>query len=155
MTTAGQALESDHRTIDDHFAAFADAAARGSLERGRLAEALRTLRLHIWVEEDALFPPLRTAGVIGPVMVMLREHGEIWRLLDDLEAIAGTPEPDLTAALATWGSLQQVLLQHNVKEEQILYAAADRILDVETATEVIDGLDADLPAGWTCAMAAR
>lgn len=155
MTTAGQALEADHRTIDDHFAAFAGAASQGTLERGRLTEAMRTLRRHIWVEEEVFFPPLRAAGVVGPVMVMLREHGEIWRFLDGLEALAESEEPDLPTALATWGSLEQVLLQHNVKEEQILYATADRILDEDTTAEVMEGFTADLPAGWTCAMAAR
>lgn len=103
MTTAGEALEADHRAIDDHFAGFASAAANGTLERDHLAEAVRALRLHIWVEEDLFFPPLRAAGVVGPV----------------------------------------------------LYATADRILDAEMSTEVINGLSADLPAGWTCAMAAR
>lgn len=155
MTTAGQALEADHRTIDDHFAAFASGAANGTLERDDLAEAVRALRVHIWVEEEVFFPPLRAAGVVGPVMVMLREHGEIWRSLDQLEAMVGAAAPDLPAALAVWESLERVLLQHNVKEEQILYATADRILGPETTTSVIDGLAADLPAGWTCAMAAR
>lgn len=155
MTTAGQALEADHRTVDDHFAAFADAAASGTWERDPLEEAVRALRRHIWVEEDLFFPPLRAAGVVGPVMVMLREHGQIWRFLDELEALAQSHEPDLQGALAIWGALEQVLQQHNVKEEQILYATADRVLDADTTSGVIDGLTTDVPAGWRCAMAAR
>jgi len=26
-----------------------------------------------------LFPPLRDAGMVAPVFVMLREHGQMWR----------------------------------------------------------------------------
>lgn len=154
MSTAGQALEADHRVIDDHFAAFATAAGRGAVERDRLAAALRALRLHIWVEEELFFPPLRAAGLLGPVLVMLREHGEIWRLLGELETIVAAEAPDLPAALAVWESLAEVLRQHNMKEERILYAAADQILDDGTAAEVTDGLAEALPDGWVCGMAA-
>ena len=153
MTPAGQALEADHRVIDEQFATFATAAEEGVVDRDSLTVAADGLRLHIWVEEELFFPPLSTAGIMGPIMVMHREHGEIWRSLDELEGIIAADEPDLPAALEVWRSLENILMQHNLKEEQILYAAADRMLDAQTAAEVTAGLDQELPEGWTCTMA--
>ncbi|WP_425308472.1 hemerythrin domain-containing protein [Ammonicoccus fulvus] len=152
MTPSGEQLKHDHRVIDEGFARFAAAARAGRWETGSLIEAIRRLRLHIWVEEEIYFPPLREAGLMGPIMVMLKEHGLIWSHLEALEHLAGEAA-DLPAALAEWEELVIVLDQHNAKEETILYVTGDRILQADVSDQVAVGLDSDLPAGWSSAMA--
>src|SRR5215472_14631906 len=79
------ALEHEHHEIDEGIAAFT--AAPG--DRQPLAHAIRALRRHIYLEEEFLFPMLYQAqpGVAAPVFVMLREHGQIWTLMDSLELL--------------------------------------------------------------------
>lgn len=156
MMSAGKALEADHHEIDRLFATFiTSTAGAGSVDQESLTEAIRKLRLHIWIEEEIFFPPLKAAGAVGPVMVMHREHGEIWRGLDNLERIVAGEEPDLEAVLFAWGPLNQTLTEHNYKEEKILYASADRILEPSVSRKVNNALIASLPEGWVCEMADR
>ena len=171
-------LEADHRAIDDHFAAFGTALSEGRVEadalaagaalfacghgigtlafapHGRqwLAAGAAGLRRHIWVEETIHFPPLREAGLFGPVLVMLREHGEIWALLDalDTDVAAGTSAARLAQ---TFAQLEEALEQHNLKEERILYPAGDQVLDATVAEAVRGALsDGLMPADWVCEM---
>jgi len=150
----GAVLEQDHRVIDQHFATFAAKLAGGRVDTEQLGAGSTGLRRHIWVEEEIHFPPLRAAGMMGPIMVMLREHGEIWDLLDALdEGLADGA--DAATLTPTWESLAQTLEAHNLKEERILYPSGDQVIDEETAHQILEALDGELPEGWTCEMSGR
>lgn len=152
--SVGAVLEQDHREIDQHFAAFARRLEAGRVDAELFAAGATGLRRHIWVEEELHFPPLRAAGLMGPIMVMLREHGEIWDLLDRLDAqlAASAAAPDLAA---TWEEVARVLEAHNLKEERILYPSGDQVIDANTAAQILAALDGELPTGWTCEMSGR
>jgi len=137
------ALEQEHREIDDAIAAFTAAPS----DRQPLARAIGALRRHIYLEEEILFPSLsRAEPALGaPVLVMLREHAQIWTLLDSLEQ-------DLDAD-AAWHSLMRqltsYLLHHNLKEEKILYPRADEALPPSAAGRLRTFLDSgESPDGW-------
>jgi len=124
------ALEREHREIDQGIEGFA-----------------------IYLEEEFVFPALSEGGLVAPIFVMLREHGQIWQLLDDVEH-------DVTIRAGTTGVLQkchQLLVQlqhHNMKEERILYPAADRVLPPEAAVRLTEFLASGvLPEGWVCVKA--
>ena len=154
--TAGTVLESDHRAIDEGFDAFIELARSGTVDAALVTPAIEALRRHIWVEEETFFPPLRQAGVVGPILVMLREHGELWTHLDELERVLDHPEPQADLALSVCDGLTRLLTQHNFKEENILYATADRFLDDKSIHQVVaEELHAERPRDWTCAMAIR
>lgn len=156
QTSAGTALEFDHRAIDEGFDKFVALARAGTVDVTVVAPAIEGLRRHIWVEEEIFFPPLRRVGVAGPIMVMLREHGEVWDQLDQLERVLNQPDPDPTEVLAACDALNRTLAQHNFKEERILYASADRFLDDASIHQMVsDELDAERPRDWVCAMAGR
>ncbi|MBS0456095.1 MAG: hemerythrin domain-containing protein [Proteobacteria bacterium] len=145
-----QWLEIQHRDIDAGVAGLLD----GSRGANALLAALRLLRTHIHIEEQVLFPPLKAAGLTMPVFVMKREHAQMWALLAQLDAACGADAPadDLKALART---LFQLLQMHNNKEEQIVYAAADRLVDADGSTLTLKALqDARMPEGWTCALAA-
>lgn len=149
--TVAQRLTREHRQID----AGVDGIIDGSGDAAALAIALRLLREHIHAEETALFPALESAGLAMPVFVMKREHGQMWPLVRRLEAAcaAGAGADALRGEV---NALRQLLVIHNTKDEQIVYAAADRL----QASGEEDGLaavlrEARMPDDWTCAAAAR
>lgn len=152
-TGIAAALEREHREIDAGLAAFTDALAAGEWRLASLQSAARALRRHIYVEEEMLFPALRSAGLFGPVAVMLREHGEIWTALDDLERAAEAGHGD--DARLVYSRLVALLESHNQKEEVILYPQSELVVEAAVQTRVDDYLRRGvLPAGWRCQAAA-
>ena len=140
--TLAQALEREHHEIDAGLETF----ATGNAGVAPLHQAISALRRHIYLEEAMLFPPLREKGFFAPVMVMIREHGEMWRLMDQLEA---APEPKATDDAYT--QLLALIEAHNMKEEQILYPSADTALDAEAAARLSAFMaSGSTPSGWVC-----
>lgn len=154
IESLAEALEREHREIDEGIEAFTAATPDGDGDRDRdqrpLARAIRALRRHIYLEEEFLFPPLRKAGMVAPLFVMLREHGQIWNTLDVLErqlraGSAGSAEVLLCHQLTSQ------LRHHNLKEERIVYPGADRALTASASARLRAFLDSgELPEGWVC-----
>lgn len=153
-SSAGQRLEHDHHRIDEGFERFAESLSCSAVDREAFDGAAQALRHHIYVEEVHHFPVVKASGLTGPIIVMLREHGEIWDLLD---AVAQALDSGDSAAVKTlWPTLATVLEEHNMREEKIVYPAGDQQLPAEVAAEIIDQLESGtLPGGWVCQMAGR
>lgn len=169
------ALTREHEEIDggiESFVASLDDGATTSPDTGALLTAFAALRRHIYLEEEFVFPPLEAAGMWMPIQVMTREHGEIWRAMDGIEAalsalsdgggVAGAetatadqPGPaDRAALLAAARDLLALLDSHNSKEEPVIYPRAD----VELAADAQERLGEFLregrtPEGWVCIQA--
>lgn len=144
--TIAAALEREHQDIDGCVEAFLD-------DPGGATDVLRTglaaLRRHIYLEEAFLFPPLRAAGLEMPVQVMLSEHGQLWRLIDDLLDAVDKEGPETAEASAR--QLLELLDRHNSKEEPVIYPRADVDLPPEQADElgIFIGMGR-MPEGWVC-----
>jgi uncharacterized protein (DUF2249 family) len=121
-------LGGDHDRLDAILA-----EVRGLAQRAAWAEAAARfnafrvgLQGHIRAEDQLLFPAFeRLAGMgpqAGPTAVMRAEHREIEACLEAIATAlaAGTP-PDLEGLLA-------VLVDHNEKEEMVIYPTVDRLL---------------------------
>lgn len=143
------ALEREHREIDAGIEGFAGDGSARVQDRAALADAIGSLRRHIYAEEELLFPPLRAAGLLGPVLVMLREHGEMWETLDSLERLLQSDDDDPVAAARR--QLLRQLQNHNAKEETVLYPQAEGMLTARAVACLRAFLDSGtLPPGWTC-----
>lgn len=144
-------LECEHREIDREIEAFM--ATSGERDAETLRRAIAALRCHIYVEEELIFPPLRGHELFAPLLVMLREHGQLWDSLNQIERELGTDGSGLAELC------RQLLIQlqhHNLKEERIIYPQADGALAPAEAAEcgiILRG--GELPAGWVCAKASR
>jgi len=139
-----KALEREHHEIDAGIAAFM--ASPG--DRQPLTRAIRALRRHIYLEEECLFPLLCRAepGLAAPALVMLREHAQIWSILELLEQA-----PDARAGLGLAKRLTSHLLHHNLKEESVLYPRADDTVPAAAAGRLRAFLGSgNLPEGWVC-----
>ena len=147
--TLAAALEREHREIDRGIAVF----LAGPAETEPLTRALEALRRHIFLQEEFLFGPLREAGMLAPVFVMLREHGEIWDTIDTLEAQLEA-DPAGAAVSEICEQLLAQLERHNAKEEPILYPQADDVLSNAASASFEAFLTAGaMPVGWICAQA--
>jgi iron-sulfur cluster repair protein YtfE (RIC family) len=144
------ALEREHHDIDDEIEVFAARLATGEIDAEPLRRASAALRRHIYLEEAFLFPPLREAGMMAPVFVMLREHGELWRTLDAIDVELAL-DPDPAALQKLCRELVVQLQHHNPKEEQILYPQADQVLHAEAGSHLKAFIESgELPEGWVC-----
>ena len=152
IETPAAALEREHREIDEAVTAFLREPADEG-RRGGLRTALHELRHHIYLEEEFLFPPMREAGMMMPIFVMLREHGALWHAMAGLDAMiaddAGRP-----ALVDAGRELLSLLDAHNSKEEPVIYTQADDILEQEATAELQDFLrSGTMPEGWVCTTA--
>ena len=147
--TLAAALEREHHEIDRGIETFLSRRADEAFSVQSLTDALEALRRHIYLEEELVFPALRDAGMVAPVFVMLREHGEMWRTLDELEAELSADRTGPASALCT--ELVSQLEAHNAKEETILYSQADAVLPATTSADLRVFLDSgQTPEGWRC-----
>lgn len=146
----GAALEREHREIDEGIEEFRSGLAAGVRKTEPLTRAAGALRRHIYLEEEFLFPPLRAAGLMAPLFVMVREHGEMWRTLDTLQAKLADGSAS-APVLDTCGQLVAGLESHNSKEEAIIYPQADVVLSASVTAELRAFLDSgSMPDGWVC-----
>lgn len=151
--TLEAALTREHRDIDTGIEEFVAGAEAGEVRPQPLTRAMDALRRHIYLEETILFPPLRAAGLMMPVMVMVREHGELWDAMAAIDtALADTSAGDGAGSLLNQcRQLLALLDEHNTKEEPILYTRADLDLDEASHDDLADFLHSGTtPEGWTC-----
>ena len=151
--TLAEALEREHRAIDSGVEMFIADHPAGKASVGSLTHAMEGLRRHIYLEEEFVFPPLRAAGLMAPIFVMLREHGEMWKTMDalDAELSKGIDRP---ALLTLSQELAVQLDRHNAKEEPILYPQVDAAMSAPARTEFEAFLDSGrTPDGWVCTKA--
>ncbi|WP_395010951.1 hemerythrin domain-containing protein [Undibacterium sp.] len=123
MSQAMMNLVKQHVECDDQLN-----RVEAALHKADMASAGRNFRLfdeqlehHFHLEEELLFPAFEKATGMtnGPTMVMRGEHAEIRQLRD--QVMAQIDDKEIAAALATIDTLNVLIQQHNVKEENILY----------------------------------
>lgn len=149
------ALTREHDEIDSGIKTFIESLDDGSVRSAAMTSVLDALRRHIYLEEAILFPPIRDAGVVMPIFVMLREHGELWRTMDTLAALLADGA-DAGILGDTCRHLLDQLAEHNAKEEPIIYPHADVDLPPDTRAELevfITG--GATPQGWVCEQGPR
>jgi len=150
-TVAG-VLTREHREIDAGIEAFLAGLDRGEVDRPALGSAFAALRRHIYIEEEFLFPPVREAGLMMPVMVMLREHAELWQQMARIDALLEDRPVADDATVRRCRELLGQLDQHNMKEEPIIYPHAALDLSEAQLAEVAGLLASGrTPEGWVCA----
>lgn len=116
-----------------------------------LQKAMEALRRHIFLEEEIVFPRFPPGPLMMPMMVMRREHGEIWRQMDSLAERLGDPRGEAEGVEAVCRELLDLLERHNAKEEPVIYPHLDADLDDDERARVRDLLAVGtLPAGWVC-----
>ncbi len=135
-------MKNEHRECDTFFAEAEQAAASGDwvkTEEQFIAFANETLT-HFKKEEEELFPAFetQTGTSEGPTQVMRFEHEQVKGLIGKLAG--ALEEQDKDAYLSLCESMMILLQQHNMKEEQMLYAMCDRVLPIETKEATLENM---------------
>jgi iron-sulfur cluster repair protein YtfE (RIC family) len=134
MNAAIESLLQQHKDCDAHLSACESALLGGRLveAKERYAAFNKELEAHLSLEENQLFPAFEKAtGIVaGPTEVMRQEHEDL-RLL--LEQLGTAIESDKSReALDVIDTMNVMIAQHNVKEENVLYPmCANSIPDLD------------------------
>ncbi len=121
--------------------------AEDFLDNGEFDEALgkyiafknETL-LHFKMEEEYLFPLLENKsgmGNMGPTNVMRMEHTQAKSLFEKMDEAYNAKDKERAFALGE--SMNILLQQHNLKEEQMLYTMMNNTL-AQNAQEIVEKL---------------
>jgi hemerythrin-like domain-containing protein len=140
-------MAQDHKECDDAFARAEAAAARGDWANAatEFDGFRKAMERHFEMEERVLFSAFedRTGMTGGPTTMMRAEHEQMRGVLAGLgDAVAAQDADEYLGQAETLNVLMQ---QHNLKEEQVLY----RMMDEHLAAEADALLErfADLTAG--------
>lgn len=133
-------MQGDHRRLDAIFERFSAAVKEERWEEASKDFRVFSLGLkrHIRAEEDILFPLFeKKTGMYeaGPTVVMKMEHKEIKDILDRI--LNKTDGKDSTGISEGTYALVNILADHNMKEEHILYPESDACLSDVERREVI------------------
>ncbi|MEW6415670.1 MAG: hemerythrin domain-containing protein [Pseudomonadota bacterium] len=148
MRTILEYLGTDHRACDDLFASAEEAAGHEDWNRGRemFGKFQAAMARHLAMEEDVLFPAFeeRTGMRAGPTQVMRMEHAQMRELIDAMAQAVDAGDAERFLGLSE--TLNVLMQQHNLKEENMLYPMSDRTLG-EERERVLDAMDACLAPG--------
>lgn len=136
-------MKEEHRECDTLFAKAEEAVALGEWEVAleRFVAFSNETLLHFAKEEDALFPAFekQTGMNEGPTKVMRYEHEQVRGIIGNMAKALESKDKDAYLSLAE--SAMILLQQHNMKEEQMLYAMCDRVLPPEVKDETLETMN--------------
>jgi len=138
--TITEYFQTDHRRLDGIYERFQSAvhANRWDEAAADFREFSLGLKRHIRVEEEILFPVFEDKTGMhdaGPTFVMKVEHKEIQSLLDKI--LGSTDGHDAAGVSNGSSSLISILMDHNMKEEHILYPESDAFLSDSERKDVV------------------
>jgi hemerythrin superfamily protein len=129
VRSVGQLLADDHAKIDKLLGSLAAMLDDHEAERAQhmFPDLSAALLRHIRLEDEVLFPALsRNRLFRPPCLCMKTEHRRIeFELAAASDAIAHGNVVEARLALRR---LERLLVEHNVKEERVLYPRADAAL---------------------------
>ena len=127
----------DHARLDILLQQFERCNASDPVKAASLFDQFKSgLERHILWEEEILFPIFEDkTGLrgVGPTAVMRFEHSQIKDLLARIQSALARPAP---ASPTDLFALKDLLVQHNHKEENILYPGMDSMLDANECARV-------------------
>ena len=123
-------MRDEHRMCDEHFAKAEEAVNSGDFKEAfkHFEEFMVETLKHFNKEEEILFPRFEevTGNTEGPTKVMRYEHNQVRGLLEQLKDAIDKEDKNRFFSVAD--TIMILLQQHNMKEEQMLYAMCDRVL---------------------------
>ena len=136
-------MRDEHRHCDDAFAQVEQAVNEEDFEKAfaRFEDFMVDTLKHFDKEEEILFPAFEAATLSteGPTYVMKLEHNQVRGLLEQMKDAIDKGDKDRFFSVAD--TLMILLQQHNMKEEQMLYAMCDQVLE-EQAKELVEKMKA-------------
>ena len=137
-------MRNEHRACDDIFVEAEKAVIEGKFTEGiaKFEDFADVTLRHFKKEEESLFPTFEnlTGNSEGPTRVMKFEHEQVRGLMGKMAEALTNEDKDAYLSLAE--SMMILLQQHNMKEEQMLYAMCDRMMPSEIKEETLSTMKA-------------
>lgn len=132
-------FEKDHQRLDKIFVNFQELKT-SEFEKAKdsFKEFMHGLQRHIIWEEDILFPIFEEKSKItsgGPTSVMRKEHREIKGYLEKIHDKIKIKDVN---SFDEEKALLETLKVHNLKEENILYPAIDKLTNIDDRKTVFE-----------------
>lgn len=139
-----QYMRDEHRHCDDGFTDAEKAVIDGDFKKAEeqfIIFADDTLK-HFKKEEETLFPTFEqvSGNTEGPTRVMRFEHEQVRGLIGKMAEAIEKEDKDAYLSLAE--SMMILLQQHNMKEEQMLYAMCDRMIPQDLKEQTLEKMKA-------------
>lgn len=136
LSTISQYLEQDHQHCDDLYLQAEEHVAASRLAEGAAAfqRFMLAFELHLAREEHLLFPALEKhlGNQSGPTVVMRNEHEQMRAILRQM--LGAIEHTDIDSFFDYADHLRMLMRQHNLKEENVLYPMADRLLGAQSSS---------------------
>lgn len=136
-------LKNEHRECDTYFASAEKEVAEGNWEEAiKQFETFTVETLtHFKKEEDELFPTFEevTGHDQGPTKIMKYEHDQVRGLISKMTEALSNKDKDAYLSLAE--SMMILLQQHNMKEEQMLYAMCDNVIPAPLKEVTLEAME--------------
>lgn len=141
MQAINDYMMQDHRAIDAIFERAGDAVRAADWPAASTAAGTFLARIgqHIELEEQLLFPAFEESSgmsVGGPTETMRSEHAQMQPLFEQMRAAIGAKHAADYEQAAQ--ALMQILLPHNMKEEQMMYPMLDQALGAQAAAAMVE-----------------
>ena len=135
-------MKTEHRECDETFAAAEKSVIDGDFETAEkqfLLFSNETLK-HFKKEEELLFPTFEeiSGSSEGPTKIMRYEHVQVRGLMGKMAEAVENKDTDAYLSIAE--SMMILLQQHNMKEEQMLYAMCDRVIPQERKESTLESM---------------
>lgn len=140
MESINDCMMKDHAACDAAFSRAADAARDADWPKLQIEAGhfLAHIARHIELEEELLFPAFEEGTGVsagGPTGTMRSEHVQMQPLFAQMRNAAAAK--DAASYLDASQALLEILQQHNMKEEQMMYPMLDQLLGAQTATAMV------------------
>ncbi|MDD2640288.1 MAG: hemerythrin domain-containing protein [Sulfurimonadaceae bacterium] len=136
--TISSFLTKDHRACDEVFAQMENEVASENWANAnkKFEEFRGDLEHHFNMEEQVMFPAFeqQTGMMGGPTAMMRMEHEQMRNVVEQMKKDLDEKNKNHFFGLSE--SLMMIIQQHNMKEEQMLYAMADNHLGASSAQVV-------------------
>lgn len=136
--TISSFLTKDHRDCDEVFAQMENEVASENWANAnkKFEEFAGDLEHHFNMEEQVMFPAFeqQTGMMGGPTTMMRMEHEQMRNVVEQMKKDLDDKNKNHFFGLSE--SLMMIIQQHNMKEEQMLYAMADNHLGASSAQVV-------------------
>ncbi|MEA3499130.1 MAG: hemerythrin domain-containing protein [Campylobacterota bacterium] len=136
MSVIQSYMTQDHRACDESFADMENAVHDENwVEAKKRFEAFASDLIHHFdMEEKVMFPAFEArsgSAHCNPTPVMLMEHQQMKKLLEDMRADVDAKNKDHFFGLSE--TLMMTMQQHNMKEEQMMYPMVDQAMESENS----------------------
>jgi hypothetical protein len=144
-----QFFQHAHHRAEGFLMDFQEGLEEGTVDDALLERAAQSIRQHMYVEEELLFP-LVEARLAAPIADLQDDHGRVMDLLAEVRTLIGegATVPPLQQAATR---LMNFLAAHSAKEDMGVYPDLVDLLGVaRTRALLADADGADPGPGWVC-----